>query len=150
VSCRCQSCNRRFSPLPHIKNQQFCSRKQCQAERRRGWRRLKLATDEDYKNDQQAAQRRWLDTRPDYYLIYRAAHPDYTEGNRTQQRERNRRRRHGGQRPAESPGGMIAKSDAYRAKNHLISGLYHLCVVCDPVIAKSDALIVRLQAISSC
>lgn len=140
--CRC--CGRWFLPRANVPDQQYCSRRICQNARRQKWRKQKLSTDRDYKADQYAAQKRWCEKNPDYWKQYRASHPDYRQRNRQKQKERNRNR---GKSHTER-GAMIAKSDALKPPNDIISGLYTLLPVAGEMIAKSDALLVKLDVIA--
>ena len=98
-----------------------------------------MANDSDYRANQAEAQRQWRSRNKDYWKEYRRKHPDYTEGNRTGQRERNRRRR---------SGAGIAKMDELKEKTVIRSGRYRLVPFCNPGIAKMDELIVELGVIS--
>jgi hypothetical protein len=90
---RCVGCARPFEPRRHVPHQRYCSRPECQRTRRRCWQREKLAADADSRANQAAAQQCWRERHPEYWRHYRRCHPDYTERNRTRQRERNRLRR---------------------------------------------------------
>ena len=63
-----------------------------QQERRRRWQQSKRQGDEDYRANQARAQRAWADGHRDYWREWRAAHPDYAERNRLEQRRRDRGR----------------------------------------------------------
>ncbi len=140
--CRCCGCW--FIPRANVPNQQYCSCRICQNARRQRWRKQKLSTDPDYKADQYAAQRRWCEKNPDYWKRYRACHPDYCQRNRQKQKQRNCK---GGKRPIEL-GSVIAKRYALKPANEIISGLYRLSPVDGAMIAKSDALLVKLDVIA--
>ncbi|MEA3412029.1 MAG: hypothetical protein U9R74_10900, partial [Pseudomonadota bacterium] len=56
---RCAACGALFTPCRNVANQQYCSKPECQRERRRRWQREKLKQDPDYQANQAAAQRRW-------------------------------------------------------------------------------------------
>ncbi len=141
--CAGSHCGRVFTLNPRVKDQRYCSRAECQKERRALWHKRKIMTDRDYKRNQDAAQQLWRKTRPDYWRNYRKLHPEYTERNRVLQRERNRKAR-GGQGGAAPPVGMIAKMDSL---TNVKSGTYHLIPVVSGVIAKMDSLIVQLSII---
>ena len=140
--CRC--CGGWFAPRVNVANQQYCSRRICQNARRQRWRKQKLLTDPDYKADQYAAQKRWCEKNPDYWKHYRDCHPDYGQRNRNMQKQRNRNRR----RPPTDPGDMIAKRYALNRQKGIKSGLYTLLPVVGQMIAKSDALLVKLDVIA--
>jgi len=141
-SCRCCGCW--FMPRVNVPDQQYCSRRICQNARRQRWRKQKLSIDLDYKADQYEAQRRWCEKNPDYWKQYRASHPDYCQRNRQKQKERNRKR---GKGHIEA-GAVIAKSDALKPHNEIISGIYNIVPVNGDMIAKSDALLVKLDVIT--
>ena len=105
VQRKCKACGSRISPRPQNPDQQFCSKSECQRERKRRWQKHKRATDVDYRDNQARARRQWALAHPDYWRTYRREHPDYTARNRALQRERDRRRRQG-----------LAKMDACRVQ----------------------------------
>jgi hypothetical protein len=122
-----------------VPNQTYCSRRECQQERRRGWQHRKIHEDPDYRANQTQAQRLWRDQHPEYWRDYRARNPEYVERNRQQQQDRNQRR-----------GAVIAKMDALETANPLISGTYRLVHLCgEGVIAKMDEYTVKIELISS-
>ena len=138
----CACCGRTFLPHPALAKtivQRYCSDPACQRARKRRWQKAKLASDNDYRETQADAQRRWCGRNRDYWRQYRQRNPEYAERNRQRQRERNRRRR---------LGAGIAKMDALQAENAIIPGRYRLVPVCNGVIAKMDALIVEIGVIS--
>ena len=140
----CLCCGRLFTPRANVPDQQYCSRRICQNARRQRWRKQKLATDADYKADQYAAQRRWCEKNPNYWKRYRATHADYRQRNRQKQKTRNRKRV---QSPIEH-GAVIAKRYASNDKSDTISGIYKMLPVDGAMIAKSDALLVKLDVIT--
>ena len=142
---RCTACDDLFIPRKNVPNQSFCSKPQCQRERRRRWQKQKLKADADYRANQAAAQKRWRENNPDYWCRYRRTHPEYTAGNREQQRQRNRRRVHveTGPSPPE-----IAKMDAYASQNPIASGTYRLIPVSGAGIAKMNEYFVEMRVIS--
>ncbi|MBT6337662.1 MAG: hypothetical protein HOJ48_00025 [Desulfobacula sp.] len=142
----CKNCRRLIEISPQRPNQLFCNRKICQRVRKNNWQKKKIVSDEAYRQNQDDAQKRWLDKNPDYYKNYRENHPEYTEKNRQKQQERNRNKRvmcH-----QKSIFSEIAKMDVSRTKNPIMSGMYELSSAQDPSIAKMDVLIVDLSSIS--
>ena len=135
----CLCCKKRFHPHPAVRDQQYCSNPQCQKARKRRWQKEKLLKDSDYQANQAEAQRQWRSRNKDYWREYRRKNPAYTEKNRLDQRERNRRRR---------SGSGIAKMDEQKVKTLIPSGRYRLVPFCNPGIAKMDELIVELGVIS--
>jgi hypothetical protein len=72
----CVHCGQPFKPRPQVLNQTYCSSPECQRARKLRWQQDKLSTDPHYRENQQAAQRAWLDRRPGYWRAWRAANPD--------------------------------------------------------------------------
>ena len=106
----------------------------CQRERRRRWQQAKRKGDPAYQDNQSRAQRAWRERNPDYWREYRRTHPKYSERNRTQQRERNDRRR---QR-------LIAKMDVSKPTSPIPSGIYQISQAPPTGIAKMDAWTVQI------
>ena len=135
---RCLACGDAFRSRPQVPDQSYCSTAECQRERRKVWQRERRRSDNDYRDNQARAQKKWLLSRPDYWKRYRAAHPEYAENNRAQQRTRN----------AARAAGLIAKSDASMPISPLVSGTYRLSPAQAEEIAKMDAWIVRITLLS--
>jgi len=135
---RCLSCGERFSRRPQNRNQQYCSEKACQRQRRRRWQSEKQRTDADYRDNQRRAWRAWAAKHGAYWCEWREKHPEYCERNRRQQRLRNQRRR----------AGLIAKMDASGAELSVPSGVYRLVPAAGGGIAKMDAWTVRIAVIA--
>lgn len=76
-SCAC--CGQPFQPRPQIPNQTYCSSVGCQRARKLRWQQEKLRNDPDYRDNQQDAQRAWLDRHPGYWRTYRASHSTLAE-----------------------------------------------------------------------
>jgi hypothetical protein len=142
---RCAACGELFTPRRNVPGQKYCSKPECQRERRRRWQRQKLKEDPDYRANQAAAQRRWRERHPEYWRRYRQTHPAYTERNRKQQRKRNRNRAQAATGPS-AP--AIAKMDAYKGQTIVASGTYRLIPVSGRDIAKMDAYLVEMQVLS--
>lgn len=143
----CQHCGEAFTPCPRVKNQKYCSKPECQKARKRLWHKQKLLNDEAYRINQEAAKRRWRQNHSDYCRKYRASHPGYVLRNREKQRIRNKKRRdaHSLQKLTRQP---IAKMDAINGLSAKISGKFRLIPVSEQGVAKMDALIVQISAIS--
>ena len=141
----CAACGDEFTRRRNVPDQQYCSKPECQRERRRRWQREKLRQDPDYRANQAAAQRRWRDRHRDYWRRYRQSHPDYTARNRAQQRERNRHRDRGATDPLVPP---IAKMDVCDGKIPVTSGTYRMIPAQTSGIAKMDAYLVKIQVLS--
>jgi len=68
---RCKNCGCMFYPQKHIKNQRYCSKKECQNARSNRWRSLKLKYDKDYRDNLKAIQLKWKLLHPDYWVHYK-------------------------------------------------------------------------------
>jgi len=91
----CRHCGAEKARNPRIKKgQRYCNSPDCQAARRRNWKRKKYATDSTYRQQCLDINRRWRESRPahEYQRHYRSSHPDYTEENRRMQHKRNEKR----------------------------------------------------------
>jgi len=135
----CERCKTSFTPLPTVKKQRYCGKPVCQKARKKVWQKMKLASDDDYRQNQAKAQKAWHEKRPGYWKEYRARNTAYTERNRLLQRERNRRRKR-------AP--VIAKMDESTPRNIIPFGRYLLTPVCNPGIAKMDEWVVEISVLS--
>lgn len=142
---RCAACDDLFTPRPNIPNQGFCSKQECQRERRRRWQKKKLREDADYRANQAAAQKRWREHNSDYWRRYRQSHPEYTARNREQQRQRNRKRDRSATGPSPP---MIAKMDANESQRPIATGTYRLVPVTGAGIAKMNEYFVEMRVLS--
>jgi len=120
---RCAHCGCPLDFNPRVKNQHYCGRKECQRARKRLWQKAKMATDPDYRANQQECNKAWRGRNPDYWRNYRKNHPRYVERNRLLQKARRRRR--------------VAKMDASGADSFVRTGTYWL--VPEKGVAKMDA-----------
>ena len=140
---RCKACDELFYPHRNVPDQQYCSKPECQGERRRRWQQEKRKRDPDYRANQAAAQKRWGERNRDYWRNYRRRHPEYAARNREQQRKRNR------DRVARGPSSRgIAKMDVCKPQIRIDSGTYRLIPVAGAGIAKSDEYIVEMHLLS--
>ena len=129
----CQSCGKEFFPWPQIRNQKFCSNPECQRERRRRRQAERRARNPEQKGSDAQYFQDWSAKNPDYWKQYRKAHPEYTERNRQQQKERSVAR--------------IAK-DNVSAMNALPSGRYRLVALDSCGIANETAWIVEILVLT--
>ena len=90
--CQNKDCGVFFTPYPQVPGQTYCSKKRCQQARKNKWSKKKFATDQDYREYKQVAQKKRKENSPNYWKEYRARHPDYTQNNRDQQKIRNQKR----------------------------------------------------------
>ncbi len=135
MQCVCIHCGKSFSLNPRVKNQGYCSYRECQKARRAKWQRKKMARDPDYRDNQRRCQKEWLSTHLGYWQDYRAKHPEYVKRNRLLQIRRNAKRRKDGLVK------MIAKMDAL---NPWKGKVFRLIPQGGGLIAKMDSLIVKL------
>ena len=137
-SRRCAACGQTFRPRPQVPRQSYCRALACQRERRRRWQQARRRNDPDYHDNQARAQRAWRKRNPDYSREYRHEHPNSRERNRTQQRERNDRRR----------ARLIAKMDVSTPVFPIPSGIYQISQARPTGIAKMDAWTVKITLLS--
>jgi hypothetical protein len=123
---QCAHCGNHFEPNPRVKNQRYCSEKECQRARKRKWQQEKLLNDPDYKANQRECRKDWLSRHQGYYREFRQRNGKSAERNRLLQKFRDSRRR----RPS-----LLAKMDAFKTAPVKESGHYYLL----PVLAKMDA-----------
>ena len=71
----------------------MCSDKRCQQQRRNQSRKQQLIRDPEYRAVCRDSARKWRANHPGYWKRYRAAKPESVTRNRTQQRQRDLRRR---------------------------------------------------------
>lgn len=71
----CQCCGSAFDPRPQVPNQNYCSKPECQRDRRNRWGQQKMQNDPDYRDNLRRAQRAWHDRNPDYWRAYRNRPP---------------------------------------------------------------------------
>lgn len=96
-SKRCLACADLFTASTRVPEQSYCSRPECQRERKRLWQREKRKVDDDYRANQKECQKRWQESHSSYWMSYREQHPEYAARNREMQRTRNQKRRGGSQ-----------------------------------------------------
>jgi len=134
----CVHCFDLFILSPRHKNQTHCMKPACRRARKAAWKRFKMKTDPDFKEDQKVSNKKWAASHPGYWKQYRLKHPEKAERNRILQRLRNRKSR--------GAVTAIAKVDASKPNKVLMVGRYWLV----PLIAKVDALKVNIVEIPGC
>ena len=136
----CRHCGLRCRCNPRIKNQKYCSNKECQQARKRTWKKEQYKNNKSYKEKSQTAQKVWRKNYPadQYQSEYRTAHPEYVKRNRELQGERNKNR----QREHAS---MIVKTDALLLQPRH-DGVYMAFKVKDQKIVKTDTLMLQMQS----
>lgn len=136
----CRNCGENFIPHPSVPHQEYCGKPCCQKTRKREWQHEKIKHDQDYRENQAAAQKAWRIKNPRYWREYRKRSPVYAEQNRFRQRDRNRLRR--------KPPPVIAKMDELKASPIRLSGKYLMIPLRDGMIAKMDEQIVEINPIA--
>jgi hypothetical protein len=129
----CSCCHRKMPINPRIKDQRFCSNVVCQRDRKRRWQQAKMASDPDYRANQQDAYRAWCEQNPEYWR-------------RRRQGKENALANSPPARPDKSPAAIV-KMDALAANSPLFSGQYLLTPI-HPAARKMDALMVKIVPIS--
>jgi hypothetical protein len=89
----CPFCQQQFAPSRFHPEQTACSAETCQRQRRHQNRKRKLALDSEYRQVCRDSARKWRANHPGYWNGYRATRPESAERNRTQQQQRDLRRR---------------------------------------------------------
>ena len=91
----CQHCGRTCRCNPRVKNQEYCSRKECQQARKNKWEKKKYQTKKKYRKKRLESQKPWRKNYPQkqYQKEYRAKRPDYVVRCYEDQNERYKRRR---------------------------------------------------------
>jgi len=133
---KCAVCGHVFTPRAQSPQQRYCSKPDCQRERKAQWQKRKIKSDPDYRENQRRAQTRWSESHPDYWRSYRETHQAYKERNRELQRIRNSQLK------------RVAKMDASPFESRLCSGFYVLTHALSDDVAKIGAWIVHLTVIS--
>ena len=141
---RCKRCRQIFLVIRNP-GQHYCSQPDCQRARKNKWRKNVRHNDPDYRSNQSHANQRWQACRPDYWKQYRASHQEYVHHNRKKQRVRDGSAKIGTQAQA----AHLAKSDALLHKTSINSGIYRLIPVLANNLAKSDALFVKIDLITT-
>lgn len=141
----CQNCHK-YKPInPCLKGEQsFCNLAACQRARKRRWHQKAMATDADYRAQQQDCMQKWRKERPlhRYQKQYRENHPEYVKDNRQKQTIRNRNRRIHNQAQASA---MIVKMDALTIEQSNTYKMTPFMFDASGKIVKMDALFVQLQ-----
>jgi len=137
---RCLACGGLLPLKSRVPDQSYCSRPQCQRERRKLWQRERKLLDPAYREAQAKAQKTWADRHADYWQHYREENPGYTDRNREKQRARN------ASRGSSAP---IAKMDASSPTSPVPSGTYRMELQGAKGIAKMDAFTVEIIVLTT-
>lgn len=106
----CVNCGDFFTP--RNRDQNYCTKADCQRARKAAWQRNKLRRDPEYKANQPLSQKKWLQQNPTYWKKYRKNNPEKAKRNRLLQQIRNQQRRHGLPSDVKIEVTLIAKMDA--------------------------------------
>jgi hypothetical protein len=141
---RCKRCRQIFLVIRNP-GQHYCSQPDCQRARTNQWRKNVRHNDPDYRSNQNHANQRWQARCPDYWKQYRASHQEYVYRNREKQRVRD------GNAKIETQAQVphLAKSDALLQETPINSGVYRLIPMLANNLAKSDALFVKIDLITT-
>ncbi len=134
---RCVNCGARFTPAPQVPNQAYCSKPECQKERRRQWQKNKLKSDPDYRDNQSRAQKAWTHRNPDYWRQRRQRRPDYGNSLPSERDLDN-------PRPANPSITMDSLNPPKNLRQALRHGVFMLTVLVEPDGVKMDSWIVEL------
>jgi hypothetical protein len=131
------ACGESFVPCRRVKNQKYCSKPECQRERRRRWEQAKLADDPAYRENRLNSQKKWRGRNPDYWRNYRKKHPEYVKRNRKRQKVRNARSRNKSR--------LVAKMDAFDPALAQVLFPCELVILREDLIAKTDEIQVTIR-----
>ena len=137
IKITCLHCGEKVPQNPRIKNQQYCSGKECQQSRMRTWKGRQYKKSRKYQKKSQASQKVWRKkyTADQYQRDYRETHPEYVRRNGELQRERNKKRK-------KEQSSMIVKTDALLLQPRE-DGAYTLAKIKKNMIVNRNALSLR-------
>lgn len=140
----CQHCGRICHCNPRVKNQKYCSRKECQQARKREWEKKNYHTNKKYRKSRLKSQKNWRKNYPhkEYQKEYRSRRPDYVARCYAKQKESYHERREAERKALEQNN---VNTDAIFTQSRR-GGLYKLI----PMDAtknnvNTDAFIVKMQ-----
>jgi len=86
----CLHCGGTYLRNPRVKNQKYCSDKECRRANRRAWKKKNYATNKSYLQKCLDSQKAWRARYPacDYQKQYRKKHPEYVNRCRELQKKR--------------------------------------------------------------
>ncbi len=143
----CQHCGRRCRCNPRVKNQKYCSRKECQQARKNEWEKKNYRTKKKYRESRIKSQQNWRENYPhkDYQKKYRRRRPDYVARCYTKQKESYHERREAERKAIEENN---VNTDAIFTQPRR-GGLYKLIPVDERKNnVNTDAFIVKMQVLS--
>jgi endogenous inhibitor of DNA gyrase (YacG/DUF329 family) len=131
----CKHCGKEVPRNPRIKkNQDYCSKKDCQRARMRNWKKRQYSNNQTYREKCLESQRLWRKNYPshEYQRDYRKKHPEYVNRNRELQKKRNKKRR-------KQPSREIVNTDALLLQPR-VDGSYTLKKIAINKIVNRNAL----------
>ena len=134
----CNACARLFIPRPQIPHQTYCSRPECQRERRQHWQQQKRQSDSDYRDNDIRNSKTWASENPGYWKQYRDENPTYVEHNRNLQQQRNQKQR----------SALIANEDVSNPFPLLPSGQYRMTRILADGTVGSKTWIVEITTLA--
>jgi len=138
---RCIHCGVGFTPAPQVPSQAYCSKTDCQKERRRQWQKNKLQSDPDYRDNQARAQKAWTDKNPNYWRKHREGSTNYGNLLKSEQDSITPKRRN-----TSNKMDLLNKHQTIREALH--DGVFRLKVLAEPDDVKMDVWIVELSSIN--
>jgi len=138
----CLHCGKLVPRNPRIKNQNYCSLRECQNARRCLTNKTRARRSSESRSLRKARNMRWRDNFPShqYQKEYRDKHPQYVARNCQLQSERNKRRQ-------KYHSSMIVKTYALLPRP-LRDGVYTTFAVKGGKIVKTYALLAQMQVIA--
>ena len=130
----CHYCGKLIPRNPRIKNQKYCSAKECQQARMRTWKNRQYKKKSKYHKRSLASQKVWRSKYPayKYQRDYRKTHPEYVIRNRDLQKERNKKRQ-------KNHSTMIVNTDSLLFQP-MENGVYTLSKIKKNMIVNRNAL----------
>ncbi len=91
----CHHCGLRCQWNPRVKDQEYCTRKECQQARKNKWEKKEYRTNKKYRETRLKSQKKWRENNnhSKYQKEYRSKRPDYVAQCYKDQKERYHERR---------------------------------------------------------
>lgn len=148
---RCRCCHKICTAK--VKDQKYCSQKQCQRARRNAWYREKCSSDPDYRANQRAGNQAWLESKGGaaaYFREYRRRRK--LEATKLVDTDQEEGFSNGSDTESESETKGLRKSaklDVEFTKNPFKSGRYFIIPEHAKIDAKLDPILVEIAMIST-
>jgi len=143
----CHHCGRTCRSNPRLKDQGYCSRKECQQARKREWEKKKYRTNKKYRETRLKSQKKWRENNnhSKYQKEYRSKRPDYVAQCYKDQKERYHERR---EAERKALGKNNVNTDTLTL-HPTSGGLYKLIPMeVTKINVNTDAFIVKMQILS--